>query len=154
MDKNSIVSLIKQTVAGLQSSARFQLSPNNRHVHNNVDAPFVFLPYTLYGGFVPYDPTITSLESILPKGWTLRHDATGFYALVHNLGTSLYTCVVTATQSTNMVVSAVVSSFENEVEIGWFDSSSSPQDTSFNFILMEVTNSNASFPTYSVKNVR
>lgn len=154
MDTNSLVSLIKQTVAGLQSAARFQLSPNNRHVHNNVDAPFVYLPYTMYGGFVPYDPTDGALESILPKGWTVSHDGTGFYTLHHNLGTSIYSCVATATQSTNMVVSAVVSPFQNVTTIGWFDGSSAAQDTSFNFILMELTNSNASFPTYTVKNVQ
>lgn len=153
MDEARIRAIARQEIQTASAAARFQLSPNNRHVHNNVDAPYVFLPYAVYAGFVPYDLTASGLESILPNGWTVRYDATGYYTIVHNLGTSLYALVADATQSTNAVVSPVVSPFDNEVTVAWFDNTDTATDTSFNFVLVQVNNKSDTFPTYNAKNV-
>lgn len=134
---------------------RFRLTPTNRHVHNNTDAPFVFLPYQIYGGFVPYDGDVNGvLEAILPRGWTVTYNGAGSYSIFHNLGTFNYIVVATASQSTNVVVACVSESFENQVDFNWFDTSSANQDTSFNFILILLNGNSATFPTYVTQNVR
>lgn len=153
-NEQQIRQIAQQEISKAQASSRFQLSPTNRHIHNNVDAPFVFLPYTMYGGWVPYDGNINGiLETILPKGWTVVHDTTGLYEIHHNLNNSTYSFVAVPTQSTNQVCSPVVESFNNVCYIGWFDTSNAPVDTSFNFILMEFADNNGTFPTYHTNNV-
>lgn len=140
-------------MAKFDSANRFRLTPTNRHIHNNIDAPYVFLPYQIYGGFVPYDGDVNGiLESILPQGWKVVYNGTGDYSIVHNLGTLVYSFVANATQSTNQIVTPVVSTFTDELQVIWFDSAGAEQDTSFNFILLVLENNTANFPTYDTNN--
>ena len=153
MTPEQIKALIRQEMRTNDSSNRFRLNPTNRHIHNNTDAPFVYLPYQLYAGFVPYDGDVNGiLESILPAGWAITYNGTGDYTITHSLGTMLYSFVAIPAQSTNQVVSPVASSFANQVDIGWFDSTSTRQDTSFTFILMLLQGNSSAFPSYTTNN--
>lgn len=226
MTPDQIKALIQQEIAKSNSGTRFGLSMINKHSHSNTgaDGPYVYLPYQLFAGFVPYDGDVNGvLESILPTGWTIFHplqsitftgslsvgatsgtlttawtdaqaalyvltiffsngdtatvtltagstsvtwdtplssgatanaavEAVGQYSIIHNLGTMLYSFVAVPAQSTNLVVSPVVSAFANQVDINWFDSSSTEQDTSFNFILMLLQGNSSSFPSYTTNN--
>lgn len=156
MTDEQIKNLVRSEVGKQDSANRFRLNPTNRHIHNNTDAPFVFLPYSIYGGIVPYDGNLNGiLESSLPKGWTVNYDSgtAGFYEVVHKLGNANYVVTATASQSTNQVVSAVVETFRDSFFIGWFDTSNVNQDTSWNFILLEFADNSGSFPTYTTNNI-
>lgn len=156
MTDEQIKKFVVGEIAKADSANRFRLNPTNRHIHNNIDCPFVFLPYSMYGGIVPYDGNLTGiLESSLPKGWRVNYDGgtPGFYEVVHNLGNANYVVTATATQSTNQVVSAVVETFQNSFFIGWFDTSNANQDTSWNFVLMAFTGNSATFPTYTTNHI-
>lgn len=145
---------VKQLIAQDGNASRFRISPSNRHIHNNVDAPFVYLPYQIYAGVFPYDIGSSGLlESILPKGWTIETFGAGEYAINHNLGNANYAFVATASQSTNQKAYPVIDCFQNQVAIAWFNASGTAVDTSFNFILVALQSNSGSFPTYQTQNI-
>jgi hypothetical protein len=123
-----------------QKAAQFAVPKVPYHEHNGVDSPSLNPPVATYIGFVPYDITDVTLQYILPGGWSLRYDGVGIYTIIHNLGKisnqNFYAFVANATQSTNVVVIPVITTFENEVTATWFDVDGvTKKDTSFNFIL-------------------
>lgn len=151
LTEQEIRAIIQQEIRSSATSSRFQVKSIDQHKHNNIDSPATYSPVLTYIGFVPSDGNVNGgLEYILPKGWTLLYNGTGSYTITHNLGTMLYSVVVSATQSTNNVVAAVISPFANEFDSNWFLSSDAitPTDTSFFFILTQINNKKSSLPQY------
>lgn len=145
---------VKQLIAQDGNASRFRITPSNRHVHNNVDAPFVYLPYQVYAGVFPYDAGAGgNIESILPKGWTIETQGTGEYVINHNLGNAQYAFVATASQSLNNKAFPVIDGFQNQVAIVWFNENGTAVDTSFHFILVALQGNNGGFPTYVTNNI-
>ncbi len=215
--------MIREEIQKESGTARFNVKSISQHIHNGIDAPITYQPTFTYVGFVPSDGNVNgTLESILPKGWTIDHPfeipitftgslttgatsatlttawtnaealkhvlfisfsngdisagtftlgstsvtwadplssnatanatvtAVGQYVINHNLGTNLYAVVVTAMQSLNVVVSAIVSPFLNSFEVDWYVSEDALtlQETSFTFHLTQINNKKASLPTY------
>lgn len=236
MDDQKIKNIVQQELRQWDSANRFRINSMNRHIHNNVDSPFVFLPYSIYTGCVPYLYDITpgvneanGLRIILPQDWSVYQAyesvqftatpltgatsgtltkvwdnvrATGYslfitfsisgnqfttpvtvtngsasvtwtdalpgdsdsvnalvlaigqYTVIHNLGSTGYSVVATAQQGTNEKVVPVVTSLDNQFDIYWFDLSGEFKLTSFDFILMQINNKSATFPSYQTINVR
>jgi hypothetical protein len=149
MNEQAIRALVQQEIKAHSSSARFGLNSIPRHIHNNVDSPFVFQPLLTYIGFVNYDGT----SLFLPKGWTINYDggSPGAYAITHNLSTSNYAAIACAQQSTNTVVDVVISQFSSSIEFDWFSAGAvAPADTSFTFIISLLNNSQQTNPLYTV----
>ncbi len=136
MDEQKIRQMIRQEISKSDGGGRFGLKNIPHHTHNGIDSLPVFTPIFSYAGGVAYDAS----NNVLPKGWTATHDATGDYTVVHNLGTFLYGVVAIAAQSTNEIVIPIVSTFQNEFSISWFDTSDTRQNTSFNFVLTQINN--------------
>lgn len=147
--------IVRQEIARQQSSDRFRLSPISRHIHNGVDSPFVLNTTQVFGGRIPYDPTDTSLQMLLPTGWKIVRESVGLYRITHNLGTDFYSVTASGTQSTNEVVIPIILQFPQFFYITWFDDTGTFQevDTSFNFILVLVNNRSESPPSYTAKNM-
>lgn len=146
---------IKKGISQSRSQSGFGVSLVPNHTHNGVDSPVLYSPTTTYIGFVPSDGDIGgTLEVILPVGWSIEYSGTGEYIVHHNLGSGLYSCVATATQSTDVVVECVISPFANEVDFFWFNGgAATPQDTSFSFILVQINNKRQAFPKYLTRNI-
>lgn len=145
---------VKQLIAQDNVANRFRISPSNRHVHNNIDAPFVYLPYQIYFGVFPYDADAGGdIESILPNGWTIETQGTGEYVINHNLGNATYSFVATASQSLNNKAFPVIDCFQNQIGIVWFNENGTAVDTSFNFMLVLLQATNGTFPTYAKNNI-
>lgn len=131
------------------------------HIHNGTDSPEIVSPSVSYIGFIPYEApydTTATLQFCIPGGWSARQDSTGVYTVVHNLGgitnSNFYSFVANATQSTNNVVTPVVTMFENEVTVSWFDTATQLAiDTSFCFILTTGNNRGPFRPQYVTKNM-
>lgn len=161
MDENRIRQIIQEEINGYMDRQQYNFSRIPSHEHNGIDSPVLIAPTISYIGFVPYmaDPL---LEYILPANWSVRYDSTGFYTIIHNLGkiseNNFYTVTTNATQSTGVIVVPVISMFENEVTIAWFDSTLGtlglkPVDTSFNFILTTGNNKSPLKVGYITRNV-
>lgn len=122
-----------------------------RHVHNGVDAPYAYSPQQVFAGNVPYDIFIGGITFIIPKGWVVRYDGTGIYTLIHNFGTLAYSTVATGTQSTNEVVTPIITYLPNEVTLTWFDASGTftEVDTSFCFVIVLLVNKSINPPSYN-----
>ena len=101
------------------------------------------------------------LQFVLPGSWASRRDDTGVYTITHNLGEAsninFYSVVASATQSTNVYVTPVVSLFENEVTLSWgyYDYTTLaniPVDTSFTFQLVTGNNRSPIKTQYTTRN--
>lgn len=111
------------------------------HTHNGIDSPLlVSTPNsssgTIYAGSLNSDATVV----FLPSGWTAvvgSGGSVGKYTVTHNLGTSNYAIVVTATAGFNYgaVTSVGTSTFIVTMYSIGVGGSVSPTDTAFNFIL-------------------
>lgn len=142
-----IQAYVKQEIQRQNSVGRFQLTPIQRHIHNNIDSPYTFQPILTYVGLVGYDGTAI----LLPKGWKITKDAAfaGVYTVTHNLGTLLYGCVASASQSTNIYAVPVISAFQNEVDFTWGNVATDlSADTSFFFSLTVINNKSQTLPSY------
>jgi hypothetical protein len=122
-----------------------------------VDNLIVPPPFYSFMGFIPYEQD-SLLELSLPSGWSLRYDSTGVYTIIHNLsskyGIKLYSIVACPAQSTNAVVSCVISTFKDETTISWFDTATQTvADTSFMFIITTGTNPNIGSVPYLARNI-
>ncbi len=149
MDEQQIRQIVQQEIQKSSNSSRFnvnsvpQIKINSLNTSNTPSTVFTYI------GFVPYDGNIAGiLEVILPLGWTVTHNGTGNYTVTHNLGTILYSVVASAAQSTNVKVSTVTTANENDVTFSWWDETGAAQDTSFNFILTQISNKRTTFPLY------
>jgi len=144
---------IKQLIAQDNVSNRFRLSPSNRHIHNNVDAPFVYLPYSIFGGLVLIDGTINppaanATPGFLPAGWVSVKNATGDYIVTHNLGTTMYSVVFSSLANTALGFVAAID--ENKFQVDFFDTATQTlTDSPFGFILVQFDNNSATFPKYT-----
>lgn len=150
MISQELQQFIRQEIQKVATANRFQLTSIPRHIHNEIDSPLTFQPILNYIGFVPYDGNIhgAALETILPTGWTVTKNSTGNYTVKHNLGTILYSVVASASQSTNVKVSTVTTANANDVTFTWWDENGVAQDTSFNFVLVQINNKKTTLPTY------
>lgn len=143
MDTSQIQSLIRSEVQKISQVGRFGVSNTQRHIHNDIDSPYVFQPILTYVGEIGSNGTV----GLLPQGWTVTYNGTGSYSITHNLGTRLYSVVASAQQSTNSVVSPVLESFDDGFDANWFTSSGAA-DTSFTFILVNINNKSTKLPSY------
>lgn len=68
MISQEIQDYVKQQIQASASANRFHLTSIPRHIHNNIDSPFVYQPTQIYTG------NITSTGGgTFPKGWTIDH---------------------------------------------------------------------------------
>lgn len=142
---------IQQGIQQHASGARFGLSPIPRHIHNNVDSPYVFQPILTYIGVIGIGVANQNPVTInlLPKGWVVNWISLGHYSVTHNLDTTQYGCVATAAQSTNVYAVPVVSSFKNITYFTWLDAATGfNADTGLSFTLTVIGNRNTQLPVY------
>ena len=120
-----------------------------RHIHNGVDSPLLIAPTLTYGGYVFWNGVI-AVGTLMPKGWTVQTVGTGIYTVVHNLNTQFYIPSASAIQSTNKIVTTVISPTVNDVTFTWFDMENVPAkvDTGFSFLIITVTNTVPGSPQY------
>lgn len=140
--------MIQQEIHKSQQAQRFNLNSIPRHTHNSIDSPAVFQPTFTYAGEIGSDGTV----GLLPQGWTAVKNGIGDFSIFHNLGTTLYSIVASAQQSTNIVVAATIESFENQIDFSWWNvqgtSVHAPADTSFTFLLTNISSKLTKFPIY------
>ncbi len=138
--------IVQQELHKTAQSNRFNVQNQGRHIHNDLDAPYVFQPILTYVGQIGSDGTV----GLLPNGWTASWNgsSTGAYSIFHNLNSRLYGVVASATQSTNTPALPVINPFENQFDIDFFSVVPSHQDTSFSFILTIINNKTTKIPTY------
>lgn len=157
MSPDQIKQLVQQEVQIQMSGSRFGLTTIPRHTHNNIDSPNVFSPTLTYAGEVlAGDYGVTSPTPILlPKGWTVGYVTTGSlagaYQVTHNLGTSQYAVVVSASPGNPAVLNQVfVNVEENPANflVIFANSSTFPIDCGFTFTLTQINNRKANLPTY------
>lgn len=147
-DRNEMLQLVRSEIQKASSASRFQLTMTSKHIHNNVDAPFVFQPSMNYGGIVQLD----GVGLALPKGWTVTYNGTGSYTITHNLNTTLYVAMVSPILSITLPVASVTPG-DNSFEVLWTDTGTPTDprvrsDTSFSFLLVDLTNKSDSPPSY------
>ncbi len=154
MDEQQIRALIRQEIQAGDSSSRFQLHPIQRHIHNNVDSPFVFQPIATYIGIVVWNG-VSLLGATLPKGWSVSRQNVGKYTVTHNLGASvIYVVNAAANQSTNELATPVFTYLPDSFSVVWGggaagDVSFSFTDTSFSFVLTVINNRSTQLPSYT-----
>ena len=154
MPEEQIRALIRQEIQRSDNASRFRLNPTNRHIHNNVDAPFVFQPQVAYAGFVYDDATI---GNPFPKGWTVESLGTGIYRVTHNLSNLGYSVVVTAIG--NPLVPSAFPGWQILQDYDAFDvlmydtALQTNLDNSFTFLLTFVNNKSEVPPQYSQNTV-
>lgn len=157
LSEQQIRNIIKDEIRKSNSSLRFQYTGIPRHTHNGTDSPYITNQSVTYAGAIGSDGS----PILLPKGWSVTYDATGFYTVTHNLwsqngggaqDTNLpYAVVTTALQSTNELVVCVATPFPDSTTFGWFLSHTDPptaQDTSFFFQFTAINNKNPNPPSY------
>lgn len=146
----SINQQIQSQIHRISQSNRFNVSNTQRHIHNDIDSPFVFQPILTYIGTIEYNGSV----GLLPVGWTVDTVDEGggrfLYVINHNLNTRLYSFVTTAQQSLNSIVTPIAESLANSVEVAWFTTGSTPglANTSFSFVLTTIANKNTKLPRY------
>ncbi len=147
MNEQQIRQLIQQEIQGHASSARFGLNSIPRHIHNNLDSPYVFQPILIYIGSIDG----TGGVNLLPNGWTLA-GGVGVYTVTHNLGSdALY--VVTASASADFGSGFDVVNISNpngtSVTFQVFNPSTlSLSVCNFFFSLTVINNRSQQLPTY------
>ena len=150
MDEQKINNLIDKKLREYDAANRFRLAPNNRHVHNNVDAPFVYTPYAFFIGKI-FSNGLTSEP--FPKGWTVENDTTGSYIVTHNLGPDVQYNVMVTPQINPLIASypcCGVTVSDDVFQVLIFDSAlQTPLDNTFYFTLSVVNNKSDTFPNYS-----
>ena len=149
LTEKQVRDIVRQELSQANAAARFQINPIQRHIHNNLDSPYVFQPTMTYIGYVGYDGSTI----LLPKDWTVEKISTGFFTVTHNLNTLQYAVTASPAQSTNETGEPVIETFDTTVDINWFNYSNgavSPIafDTSFYFILVVSNNRSTQQPIY------
>ncbi len=148
--------IVQEEIRKNNNSSRFNVNPISQIKLNNLNVSASPASVITYIGFIPYDGgTDPTLKYLLPNGWTVTHPSDGNYLITHNLGTQLYSIVITPAQSTNQPVFPFVDPFSNSVDISFIETfgvSPSFQDTSFNFVLVQINNKVAAFPKYDIRN--
>lgn len=59
MTPEQIRQIVREEIQKSSSSSRFGLAPISRHIHNNIDSPFVFQPILTYSGLVGVGNSVT-----------------------------------------------------------------------------------------------
>lgn len=142
MSSNQIQQMIQQEMHKYSQLNRFNVSNTQRHIHNNIDSPYTFQPILTYIGNISENGSV----GLLPTGWSATSDEAGSYTVTHNLGTVLYACVASSSDS-GAIANPVVSHFANEVDFVWFQELGKTT-TNFNFILTVINNKIQTLPTY------
>ncbi len=162
MDEQKIRQIAKQVaqeeMRSFNSNSRFGQSPIQRHIHNNIDSPFVFQPILTYIGAI----NSTGVPSLLPKGWTSTLiTAAGpsyAYQITHNLasnsgsttgGFSSFYSVVASSQRIDIPVTVLVAERKDDFFVAFANLAGGSETASFTFILTVVNNRNTQLPVYS-----
>lgn len=143
MDENKIRQIAREEASRTAALSRFSINSIPFHTHNGTDSNPISSPTIVYAGNVAYiDTFVGSGQFYLPTGWTVVQTDTGVYTVTHNLGTLLYSCTASAVQSTNQIVSHIITPLANEVTFSWFESNAAftRLDTSFSFVLVQINN--------------
>lgn len=154
LTEQQVRQIAQQEIAKGNNSSRFQLSPTSRHIHNNVDAPFVYLPTLTYGGKV-----LSSGESSVPfpSSFRARQIATGLYFITTNMDESSYSVICSPAGNAIVPVNFVSHIIEtvNDGTYGsgfyvcFFDTSTQVNtDTDFYFQLFQVANTGDAYTKY------
>lgn len=130
---------------------RFNVSSTQRHIHNNIDSPYVFQPILTYIGLINEDGS----AAVLPNGWSSVR-AGGIYTITHNIEskTGLINASFGAPYSivTQCQGDGILSSFVQEglqvFTVEWKNPAGVVFDTAFSFILTVVNNKSQQLPTY------
>lgn len=148
MDEQKTRQIVQQEIQKHASDARFTLNSIPRHIHNDIDSPYVFQPILNYAGIVVWNG-VTVIGATLPRGWSVSYVSTGKYIVTHGLPASaIYVVNAIANQSTNMLVAAVVTYFVGSFSITWGDTTPAFYDTSFSFLLTVINNRSTQLPVY------
>jgi hypothetical protein len=142
--------IVQSEMDGSRAESRFGLNPLQRHIHNNLDSPFVFQPILTYIGVINH----VGVPVLLPKGWTMQASGfAGVYTVVHNLGKSaFYAVTANAYNSSGTGYDTItVLPQENSVTFLVFDPATHGASVcDFNFILTVVNNRATQVPTYEL----
>lgn len=140
---------IQQGIGQTSQLNRFNVGNTQRHIHNDVDAPYAFQPILNYVGQITLDGSSTAVVSMLPKGWTVAHTASsGIFTVTHNLNTLLYSIAVTPLFAGNTFEVANVVQNANSFTVRTFFYPAQLADQAFNFILTNPFNRLTKIPSY------
>lgn len=140
---------IQQGIGQTSQLNRFNVGNTQRHIHNDVDAPYAFQPILNYVGIINLDVSSNATVAMLPKGWTVTHIAnSGIFTITHNLNTLLYAVVVTPLFSGNTYEVANAVRSANSFTVRTFFYPAQLADQAFNFILTNPFNRLSKMPSY------
>lgn len=144
MNDSQILQTIRSEIHKTSQSNKFNVSSIQRHIHNDLDAPYVFQPILTYVGRVNSDGTV----ALLPVGWTVTALGSGEYLIRHNLNTYLYS-VTFASQNLNTLVAPSLLMEKDDFDVTW-NTTEIPTgtDSSFCFILTNIDNKSTKIPRY------
>lgn len=161
MDEQQIRQIVREEIRGSDSSGRFGLNSIPRHIHNNIDSPFVFQPIMTFIGLIAAD----GVPAAIPSGWTVEiatvNLITNTYVITHNLDqqsssgvttdgspSALYSVVTQVEAVANQFYAPQVVEYKNLFTVNWYNSAGSTEQISFNFILTLINNKSVTYPKY------
>jgi len=140
---------IQNQIGQASQLGRFNVGNTQRHIHNDIDAPYAFQPILNYVGNISLDVSNNAVIQMLPAGWTVSHTAnSGIFIVTHNLNTLLYAVAVTTIFAGNTYEVAHVVLSANSFSVTTFFYPATPADQAFNFILTNPFNRLAKLPSY------
>lgn len=151
MDDAKIRRIVREEMRGNDSKGRFSLQNIPVHTHNGTDSVPIASPTIVYAGIVPGVIGTLLTDYFLPNGWTAEYDSgSGFYIVTHNLGTRLYSVVVSknASASAGGIIPRVEVD-ENAFYVTMFNSALSATTGGFNFILAQINNKRSPLVQYT-----
>lgn len=149
-DEQRIRQIVQDEIRAQGNRDTFSGFQTTRHIHNGVDAPYVYDSNALFAGVI-----ITSeFPALLPKGWTITKVATGTCDVTHNLGEVnqiVWVASAIGAGGATLPVPIIVGD-KNRIEFAWFDANAAaaPIDTTFFFIGLQVNNKDYTPNQYSV----
>jgi len=126
-----------------------------QHVHNNIDAPFIYSPTMVYVGVVRFENGFYR-NLPFPQGWGVEKSLSvdGRYRITHNLNTVLYTVQITPLSTDppfavpTPLASCIFDTTPTTFEVQFLDIGGVPRDTSFHFNLTVINNNKSGWPSY------
>lgn len=155
MISQEIQQFVRQQIQQAASANRFQLSGIPRHIHNNVDSPFVFQPTATYVGKV-----LSSGDSSVPfpVSFSSIQVATGEYFVKTGFDETFYVPLICPSGnaiSPSIFVSWIVETvtggtYGSGFYVTFFDTSTQTNtDTDFYFMVTNISNQSPIPPQYT-----
>lgn len=142
MDENKIRQIIQEEIRRNSNQIRFGISavPQVRQSTTNISAN----PSSV----VTYVASLGAVAAIIPTGWSYEVIGTGDYLITHNLGTNLYSAVVSPLTSGSLPIASVTPG-PNSISVTWSRADGGGTvDTAYQLIVSQINNRKLSYPKY------